>query len=202
MTWIHFLKTKSEVGEKFTEFYRLIQTQYNSKIQVLRSDNGREYVNSRMTSLFKEKGLIHQTSRAYTPEQNGVAARKNRYILEITRALLIESNIPKSFWPEAIATAVYLLNRLPTGILNFKSPLDVFSSHNSVPSSLHLDQNIFGCTVFVHIPKHDRDKFSPCAVKCVFLGCGKNQKGYRCYDPSTDRMYTTMNCNFVESVLF
>ena len=133
-------------------------------------------MNSKMTSFFIEKGLVHQTSCAYTPEQNGVAERKNRYILEIIRALLIESNIPKSFWPEAIATAVYLLNRLPTGTLNFKTSLDIFSSHNSVPSSLHLDPKILGCTVFVHIPKHNRNKFSPCAVKCVFLGYGKTRK--------------------------
>ena len=129
MTWIYFLKTKSEVFEKFTQFYSLVQTQYNSKIQILRSNNGREYVNSKMQTFFTEKGLVHQTSCAYTPEQNGVAERKNRYILEITRALLIESNIPKSFWPEAIATAVYRLNRLPTGILNCKTP-----SRSSLPN--------------------------------------------------------------------
>ena len=142
MTWIYFLKTKSEVFEKFTEFYKLVQTQYNSKIQILSSDNGREYVNSRMQAFFTKNGLIHLTSCIYTLEQNGVAERKNLYILEITRSLLIDSNIPKSFWPEAVATAVYLLNRLPTGILNFKTPLDNFSSLNLVPSSLQLDPKI------------------------------------------------------------
>ena len=114
MTWVYLLKTKSKVFEKFSEYYCLVQTQYKSKIQILRSDNGREYVNSRMQSFCKEKSLVHQTSCAYTLEQNGVAEWKNRYILEITRAFLLESNIPKSFWPEVIATTVYLLNRLPT----------------------------------------------------------------------------------------
>ena len=113
MTWVYFLKNKSEVFDKFTQFYKMVQTQYKQCIQVLRSDNGGEYINANMKTFFVEKGLIHQTSCAYTPEQNGVAERKNRYILEITRALLIESKIPTSFWPEAIATSVYLMNRLP-----------------------------------------------------------------------------------------
>ena len=85
---------------------------------------------------------------------------------------------------------------------NRMAPLEVFSSQNSIPLSSTLEPKLFGCTVFAHIPKHDRDKFSSCAVKCVFLGYGKNQKGYRCYDLSTDRMYITMNCDFVESEYF
>ncbi|KAL1548051.1 Beta-galactosidase 8 [Salvia divinorum] len=115
---------------------------------------------------------------------------------------MIESKISKSFWPEAIATAVYLLNRLPTRILNFKTPLDIFSEQNTIPSSLNLEPRVFGCTVFVHVPKHERSKFSPCAIKCVFLGYGRNQKGYRCYDPTTRTMHTTMNCDFVEGEFF
>ncbi|KAL1549825.1 Beta-galactosidase 8 [Salvia divinorum] len=115
---------------------------------------------------------------------------------------MIESKIPKSFWPEAIATAVYLLNRLPTRILNFKTPLDLFSEQNTIPSSLSLEPRVFGCTVFVHVPKHERSKFSPCAIKCVFLGYGRNQKGYRCYDPTTQTMHTTLNCDFVEGEFF
>ena len=71
--------------------------------------------------------------------QNGVAERKNRYILEITQALLIESRILKSFWHEAIATAVYLRNCLSTRTLNFKTPLDIFSNHFEIPSSLSLE---------------------------------------------------------------
>lgn len=149
-----------------------------------------------------KRGLVHQTTCPHTPEQNGVAERKNRYILEITRAFLIESKIPKSFWPEAIATAVYLMNRLPTHILNFKTPLEIFSQQLLVPSSLNLEPKVFGCTVFVHIPKPERSKCSPCAIKCVFLGYGKTQKGYRCYDPETRNLYTTMNCDFVEGDYF
>ena len=187
MTWIYFLKHKSEVFDRFVSFLKLIQTQFHTSIKTLRSDNGREFVNNTMTQFCKEKGIIHQTSCAYTPEQNGVAERKNWTILEITRALMIESKVPKHFWPEAIATSIYLINRLPTKILRMKTLLDTLSKLAKIQEHLNLSPKVFGCTVYVHIPKHERSKLSPCATKCVFVGYGLNQKGYRCYDPLTKK---------------
>lgn len=149
-----------------------------------------------------EKGLVHQTSCAYTPEQNGVAERKNRFILEITRAIMLDSKVPNHFWPEAVATSVYLLNRLPTKALDLKNPLQMLSTMSKVPPALSLHPRVFGYSVFVHIPKHERTKLSPCAVKCVFIGYGINQNGYRCYDPSKRQVITTMNCTFVETEFF
>ena len=75
----------------------MVHTQFNRKIQILRSDNGGEYVNLNMQTFFQANGLIHQTSCSHTPQQNGVAERKNRILLEMTRALIIESHVPKSF---------------------------------------------------------------------------------------------------------
>ncbi|KAD6796631.1 hypothetical protein E3N88_07527 [Mikania micrantha] len=120
----------------------------------------------------------------------------------MTRALLIESLVPKSFWPEAVATSVYLLNRLPTKALNFKTPLDCLSKSASIPHSCTLEPRIFGCTAFVHIPKINRDKLGPCAEKCVFVGYGIDQIGYRCYNPKTSQMFTTMNVDFLETKYF
>ena len=94
MTWVYFMKQKYEVFTHFSSFYNLIQTQFQKTIKILRSDNGGEFVNSSMKKFFQEKGLIHQTTCAYTPEQNGVAERKNRTLLEMTRSLLIESKAP------------------------------------------------------------------------------------------------------------
>ncbi|GKA27428.1 retrovirus-related pol polyprotein from transposon TNT 1-94, partial [Tanacetum coccineum] len=98
MTWIYFLKNKAEVYDRFTAFYAMIQTQFQKSIQVVRSDNGGEYMNSQMNLFFQSKGIVHQTTCPHTPEQNGVAERKNRLLLEMTRALIIESNVPKTFW--------------------------------------------------------------------------------------------------------
>ncbi|KAJ0617795.1 putative RNA-directed DNA polymerase [Helianthus annuus] len=202
MTWVYFKKNKAEVYEKFVMFYAMIQTQFQTQIQILRSDNGGEFVNTSMKQFFTTKGLIHQTSCAHTPEQNGVSERKNRIILEMTRALLIESQVPKSFWPEAVATSVYLLNRLPTKALKFKTPLDCLSKSANIPHPLTLEPRIFGCTAFVHIPKTNRNKLGPCAEKCVFVGYGIDQIGYRCYNPTTRQMFTTMNVDFLETKYF
>lgn len=120
----------------------------------------------------------------------------------MTQALLFESHIPKSFWPEAVATVTYLLKRLPTKILKLTTPIQSLAKKTQVPSFLNLEPRVFGCSVFVHIPKIDRTKFDPCAIKLVFLGYGVNQKGYRCYDPKTRRMYTTMNCDFLKTEFF
>ncbi|KAL3638973.1 Beta-galactosidase 8 [Castilleja foliolosa] len=199
MTWVSFLKQKSEVVTKFIQFHKMILTQYNKKIKILRSDNGGEFLNEKMRSFFQENGLIHQTSCPNTPQQNGIAERKNRTILEKTRALLFDSGVPTNFWPEAVATSVYLLNRLPTKILDFKTPSNYFQTMTDKIIKPSLPPKIFGCTVFVHIPKSNRSKLDPCALKCVFLGYGNNQKGYRCYHPPTGRLYVTMDCNFLET---
>ncbi|KAJ9542010.1 LOW QUALITY PROTEIN: hypothetical protein OSB04_028516 [Centaurea solstitialis] len=177
----------------------MIQTQFQKNIQVLRPENRGEFVNSDMKKKFQTKGIIHQTTCPHTPEQNGVSERKNRILLEITRALLIESQVPKSFWPEALVTAVYLINRLPTKILKSKTPLQTLTEYTKPPSVLTLEPRIFGCTVFVHIPKSYRSKIDPCAEKCVLVGYGITQIGYRCYNPKTQHMFTTMNCDFLET---
>ena len=101
-----------------------------------------------------------------------------------------------------MATAVYLINRMPSKILHFKTPLQTLSTHISLPSILMLPPKIFGCFVFVHLHKNQRTKLEPCAVKCLFLGYGLHKKGFRCYDPKTNRTYTTMDVTFLESEIF
>ena len=135
-----------------------------------------------MKQFFRDHGLVHQTSYPDTPQQNGVAERKNRTLLEIARALMFETHIPICFWPEAFATATYLTNRLPTKILNFQTPLATLNTFTPIPSSHSLPPCIF----------------EPRAVKCVFLGYGTTQKGYRCYDLVHNKIYTTMDCDFFE----
>ncbi|KAJ0868825.1 putative RNA-directed DNA polymerase [Helianthus annuus] len=202
MTWIYFLKHKYEVFDKFTIFYNMIQTQFKTNIQILRSDNGGEFINDSMKQFCQNKGIIHQKTCPHTPEQNGTVERKNRILLEITRAFLIESQVPTSFWPEAAATATYLINRLPTKALNLKTPIQALSNFTKIPPPLTLTPRVFECSVFPHIPKHDRGKLGPCAEKCVFLGYGIDQKGYRCYSPKRRHMYTTLNCDFLETEFF
>jgi len=95
-----FLKHKSEVPDKFYAFYQMIHTQFGKKIQVLRSDNGGEFVNKSMQEFFRENCLIHQTFCPNTPKQNGVAERKNRKLLEMTRTMM--HRFQHSFGPKLL----------------------------------------------------------------------------------------------------
>ncbi|XP_043806668.1 uncharacterized protein LOC122721806 [Manihot esculenta] len=104
VTWVYLLKQKSEVAEKFCDFFRMIKTQFHRTIQVLRSDNGGEFVNNHLQTFFRDNGILHQTTCPYTPQQNGVAERKNRHILETARALLFEAQVPPKFWAIGVLT--------------------------------------------------------------------------------------------------
>ena len=127
-----------------------------------------------------------------------MAKRKNRTLLEITRSLMFESHVQAHYWPEALATATYLTNHLPTKTLNFKTPLYTLKTHTHVASSASLPPRVFGCVVYVHLPRRVRYKLDPRAIKCVFLGYGVTQKGYRCFYPIQNKMYATIDCDFFE----
>ena len=131
-----------------------------------------------------------------------MAKQKNRTLLEITHAIMLESHIPTHLWPEAITTANCLSNKLPTKSLHYNTPLETLQTHHLIPSSRSLPSRIFGCTVFVHCPQRVRNKLEPRAVKCVFVGYGRNQKVYRCYDPLAQKVYTTMDCDFIETKFY
>lgn len=131
-----------------------------------------------------------------------MAERKNRHILETARALLIGAHAPHRFWADAIVTAVYLLNRMPSKVLDFQAPLQTLSTQSPLPSVLMFPPRTFGCVAFVHLPKTQRTKLDPCALRCVFLGYATHQKGYRCYYPPTQRTYVNMDVTFLESEIY
>ncbi|KAI5352266.1 hypothetical protein L3X38_005157 [Prunus dulcis] len=202
MTWLYLLKNKNEVFSCFQSFHKQMKTQFNAQIQILRSDNGGEFVNHDFQTYFQQHGIIHETTCPQTPQQNGVAERKNRHLLETARALLIGAHVPRHHWDDAIVTAVHLINRMPSGVLTFKTPLQVLAQHKHLPFVLVLTPRIFGCVVFVHLHKNQRSKLDPCALRCVFVGYATHQKGYRCYHPPTQRTYVTLDVTFLESELF
>ncbi|RVX04903.1 Retrovirus-related Pol polyprotein from transposon TNT 1-94 [Vitis vinifera] len=182
----------------------MVQNQFNSKIQVLKSDNAKEYFTSSLSTYLQNHGIIHISSCVDTPQQNGVAERKNRHLLEVARCLMFSSNVPNYFWGEAILTATYLINRMPSRVLTFQSPRQLFLKqfpHTHAASS-DLPLKVFGCTAFVHVYPQNRSKFAPRANKCIFLGYSPTQKGYKCYSPTNKRFYTTMDVSFFEHVFF
>ncbi|WJZ84735.1 hypothetical protein VitviT2T_004328 [Vitis vinifera] len=196
VTWVYLLKSKSEVFECFKDFHRLVITHFSAHIKTLRTDNGTEYTSHNMKNYLISHGIVHQTSCVNTPQQNGVAERKNRDLLEKTRAIMMQMNVPKHFWSYGVLTATYLINRLPSRVLDFLCPLEVLQQKK--PDLSHL--KVFGCTCFVHLSATQRrDKLDPRAVKCVFLGYSQTQKGYRCYDTTAKRLFVSRDVQFVET---
>lgn len=98
-------------------FLKFVQNQFNKTVKTCRADNGTEFVNEKYSTVFKTLG-IHQRSCAYSPQQNGVVERKHSHILEIVRALKIHAGIPIRFWGQCIQTALYLINRLPSSMID------------------------------------------------------------------------------------
>ena len=122
-TWVYLMKNRSELFSIFQKFCAEIKTQFDVSVKVLRSDNGREYFSSPFCEFLAAQGILHQSSCPYTPQQNGVAERKNRHLVETARTLLVHHNVPLRFWADAILTACYLINRMPSSVLNNAIPM-------------------------------------------------------------------------------
>ena len=115
--------------------------------------------------------MIHQSSCVITPQQNGISERKNHHLLEVARSLLFTAKLPKHFWGHAILKACYLINRLPSRVLNYQTPLACLNqSFLDNLSFSDLDLRVFGCTAFVHNLDPHRGKLDPRSHKFVFLG--------------------------------
>ena len=113
-TWVYVMKHKSETFQKFKEWKAMVEKSTGLKIKRLRTDNGGEYTSNEFEEYLKAEGIQHKTTIPKTPEQNGVAERMNRTLVETVRAMLADSKLPKRFWAEALSTAVYLRNKSPT----------------------------------------------------------------------------------------
>lgn len=195
MTWVYFLREKSEVFKVFKKFKNFVEKQSGHVIKVLRSDRGKEYNSNEFDRFCEDEGVEHQQTVGYAPEQNGVSERKNRTVMEMARTMLKERGLPNSFWIEAVNTAVYLLNRLPTKAVQNKTPIEAWSSQK--PSAKHL--RVFGCICYVHIPDQKRTKLDDKSEKGIFLGYSTQSKGYRVYNLRTKKLMISRDVEFDES---
>ena len=196
------MKSKGEVNLLFQNFHKMVQTQYNAQVQVLHSDNGGEYMSSELQQYLEARGIIHQTTCSYTSQQNGVAERKNHHLLEVVRALLIETQMPLSYWGETFSAAMYLINQMPSSTIDFQTPSQALSKASVAPNVPNLPPHVFGCVAFVHLHKHQRNKLTPLTLRCVFVGYATHQKGYRCYHPPTQRMFITCDVVFHKDSMY
>ena len=193
-TFVYTMKHKSDTLAKFQEFKSMAENTTGKRIKILRCDNGGEY--DKFNSTCVNLGIIRQTTAPYSPQQNGVAERLNRTIMESARCMLHQAGLSREFWAEAVTTAVYIKNRSPTKALTNIIPEEAWSGRK--PSVRHL--RIFGCDAYVHIPKERRSKLDPKSVKCIFLGYCQGSKAYRLYNTETRQIVKSRDVIFDEPV--
>ena len=193
-TSLYFLKKKSEVFSKFKEYKALVENQTGKKIKVLRSDNGGEFCEKEFKKFCRECGIARQKTTPYTPQQNGVAERMNRSLMEKARSMLSGAGLGQEFWALAVDTACYLKSRSPTLALVDKTPYEVWFGQK--PSVAHV--RVFGCEAFVHVPKEKRSKLDNKAEKCIFVGYKDGIKGYKLWNPVTRKVVYSRDVVFRE----
>ena len=132
----------------------MVEKQTGKCIKIIKSNQGREYTSGAFDSYCKNNGIIQQFTVPSAPQQNSVAERKNRTLVECARSMLKGKNISNGFWTKAINTTVYLKNRSPTKILDLRTPFEFLYGYK--PEVGHL--RVFGSKVFAHIPKDELRK--------------------------------------------
>ncbi|KAJ0579636.1 putative RNA-directed DNA polymerase [Helianthus annuus] len=194
--WVAFMKAKSEALNKFKEFKKEAERMTNTKIKVLRSDNGGEYTSQEFNEFLKECKITRQLTCPNTPQQNGVAERKNRHLAEVCGSIMHAKNVPGRFWADAMSVASYVINRLPQQQLNYATPHELLLKIKPNVSYFR----IFGCVCYVFVPSHLRVKLEKKAVRCIFVGYDQERKGWKCCDPTNGKCYISRNVIFDENL--
>lgn len=191
---VYFLKEKSEVTRKMKEFIKEAENITGNTIKTVRTDNGSEFCNKELSSYFKEKGIRHERTVAYTPEQNGKIEREMRTITESARTMMLARKLSKRFWAEAVNTAVYVINRSGTSGVKDKNPYELWFNRK-------VDLNefkVFGSEVYVHVPKQRRQKWDAKGRKGMFVGYQDNSKAYRIYYKNKDDVEIARDVTFIK----
>lgn len=142
----------------------MIKNQFQKCVKLLRSYNSDEFLSSDCQKILNDFGIIHQRICLYSPQQNGMIERRHRSILQIVRSLIFQANLSTKFWGEAILHATYLLNRLPSSVINWKTPNEMLFKK----SMDYKELKCLGCLCYSTIIKPNKDKFSPRVAKSIF----------------------------------
>ncbi|KAH9650170.1 Integrase catalytic domain-containing protein [Citrus sinensis] len=161
--WVYTMRAKDEVLEIFVKWKKLVETQTGRKIKVLRSDNGGEYTSDPFLQVCQNEGIKRHFTVRHTPQQNSVAERMNRTLLEKVRCMLSNAGLDKRFWAEAVSYASHLVNRLPSAAIGGKTPMEMWSGKYAQDYDF---LRIFRCLAYYHVKDA---KLDPRARKAIFM---------------------------------
>ncbi|GKB25980.1 putative ribonuclease H-like domain-containing protein [Tanacetum coccineum] len=194
-TWVFFLATKDETSGILKSFITGIENLVDHKVKVIRCDNGTEFKNREMNQFCEMKGILRQFSVARTPQQNGVAERRNRTLIEAARTMLADSKLPTTFWAEAVNTACYVQNRVLVVKPHNKTPYELF--HGRTPTLSFMRP--FGCPVTILNTIEHLDKFDGKVNEGFFIGYSLNSKAFRVFNSRTRIVEDNLHIRFTES---
>jgi hypothetical protein len=204
--YLYMLHNKNEALDAFKIFKAEVEKQCGKKIKIVRSDRGGEYYGrytedgqapGPFAKFLQEHGIVAQYTMPGSPDQNGVAERRNRTLLDMVRSMLSSSNLPKTLWIESLKTIVYILNRVPTKVVP-KTPFELWKGWK--PSLRHM--RVWGCPYEVRIYNPQEKKMDPRTISGYFIGYAERSKGYRFYCPShSTRIVESRNAKFLENDL-
>ena len=200
------LHKRSEALDAFKIFKAEVEKQCGKQIKIVRSYRGGEYYGryteygqapGPFAKFLQEHGIVAQYTMPGSPDQNGVAERRNRTLLDMVWSMLRNSNFPKSLWTEALKMAVYILNRVPTKAVP-KMPFELWIGWKL--SLRHM--RVWGCPSEVRIYNPREKKLDPRNISGYFIGYVERSKGYRFYCPSHNtRIVESRNAKFLENDL-
>jgi len=193
-TWIYFLADKSETFETFKVFKSSVEKEARTVVRGLRTDRGGEFNSDNFNKFCSDNGIKRQLTAAYTPQQNGVAERRNRTIMNMVRCLLSEKEMPRSFWPEAAKWTAHVLNRSFTRSVKDMVPEEKWSGIKPKVDYFR----IFGSVGHVHIPEQRRIKLDNRSHRCILLGVSDESKAYRLFNHVTKKVTVSRDVIFEE----
>ncbi|GJW97967.1 putative ribonuclease H-like domain-containing protein [Tanacetum coccineum] len=194
-SWVFFLRTKDETSEILKNFIKEIENLVDKKVKIIRSDNGTEFKNHVMDEFCREKGIKREYSVARTPQQNGVAERKNRTLIEAARTMLADSKLPTTFWAEAVSTACYVQNRVLVVKPHNKTPYELFRGIKPAIGFM----KPFGCHVTILNTLDKLGKFDGKSDEGFFVGYSLSSKAFRVYNIRTRKVQENLHVGFLEN---
>jgi transposase InsO family protein len=197
-TCIYFMKNKDGVLEKFQEFKAQLENLTRRNIKEIRSNNGGEYTSKDFRNFCIKEGIKKEYTYPYNPQQNGVAQRKNRIIIEETKSMIHDQSLPITLGVEACMTTLYVQKMSPHQILENINLEESFTGVK--PEIGHF--GIFGCPIYFHVPKKKRYKIQPLGRKGTFVGCNEYSKAYRIYIPGEGQIKISRDFTFDEEIAF
>lgn len=192
--WTFPLRHKSDVLPTIISFHAFVATQFQRPIQCLQTDNGKEFDSSASRAFYAKHGIVLRLTCPYTSQQNGRAEHVLRTLNDGLRALMFQASLPPSFWPDALATSTYLLNRRPCRPREHATPYELL--FGTPPDYAHL--RVFGCLCYPNTASTAPHKLAPRSARCIFLGYPMDHRGYKCYNPDTKRVIVSRHVYFDE----